>query len=281
MGSFKAMINSLLLKEIHLNGRRFTWSNEQDVPTLTRIDRLFCIADWDLLFPSCFLFSLPSLMSDHTPLLLQGEMQHHQTSWFRFENFCTKMEGFQELVQEVWNKPVASTQPLKRLHIKLSRVAKGIKRWRKEKIGDTRLQLAIVEEILLQLEAAQEYKTLTQDELQLKRQLKIHSLALAAIEKSRIKQKSCLTNIKCGDANTKLFHIRASSRARKNYIQCLQSDSGITLTHDEKEMIIGDYFRDHLGTMVPRPATFLWSALGYTPRDLSELEAPFTQDEIK
>ena len=176
---------------------------------------------------------------------------------------------------------MASTQPLKRLHIKLSWVAKGIKRWRKEKIGDTRLQLALVKEILLQLEAAQEYRSLSQEELQLWRQLKIRSMGLAAIEKSRIRQKSRLTNIKCGDTNTKLFHIHASSRARKNYIQCLQSDNGIALTHKDKEEVIGDYFWNHLGTVVPRPATFLWSALGYNPRDLSELEAPFTQDEIK
>ena len=33
--------------------------------------------------------------------------------------------------------------------------------------------------------------------------------------------------------------------------------------------------------MVPRPSTFLWSALGYDPCHLSELEAPFTQEEIK
>ena len=44
--------------------------------------------------------------------------------------------------------------PLKRLNTKLARVAKGIKRWRRQKIGDTRLQLAIVKEVLLQLEAA-------------------------------------------------------------------------------------------------------------------------------
>ena len=51
--------------------------------------------------------------------------------------------------------------------------------------------------------------------------------------------------------------------------------------HEDKEEVISDYFQNHLGTMVPRPATFLWSALGYNPHDLSELEAPFTQDEIK
>lgn len=174
---------------------------------------------------------------------------------------------------------MASTQPLKWLQI--IQVTKAIKRWRKEKIGDTRQQLALVKEIFLQLEAAQEYRSLSQEELQLRRQLKIHSMGLAAIKKSRIKQKSRLTNIKCGDANTKLFNIRASSRARKNYIQCLQSDNGIALTHKDKEEVSSDYFRNHLGTMVPRPATFLWSALGYSPHDLSELEAPFTEDEIK
>ena len=130
MGSFKATIDSLLLKEIRLNGRHFTWSNEQDSPTLTRIDRFLCTSDWELLFPSCFLHSLPSLMSDNnTPLLLLGELQHHQNSCFHFENLCTKMDGFQELVQDIWNKPVASTQPLKRLHVKLFWVAKAIKMW--------------------------------------------------------------------------------------------------------------------------------------------------------
>jgi exonuclease III len=42
MGTFKAAIDHLHLKEIKLNRRRFTWSNQQDSPTLTRIDRLLC-----------------------------------------------------------------------------------------------------------------------------------------------------------------------------------------------------------------------------------------------
>ena len=70
IGTFKAVIDDLSLKEIGLNGRHFTWSNKQDNPTLTRTDRLFCTTDWELTFPTCFLHSLPSLMSDHTHLLL-------------------------------------------------------------------------------------------------------------------------------------------------------------------------------------------------------------------
>ena len=43
------------------------------------------------------------------------------------------MEGFKEVVQEAWNKPMQSQQPLKRLHIKMARTAKAIKRWKKNK----------------------------------------------------------------------------------------------------------------------------------------------------
>jgi hypothetical protein len=45
MGSFKATIDALRLKELRLNGRRITWSNGQDNPTLIRIDRVFCTPD--------------------------------------------------------------------------------------------------------------------------------------------------------------------------------------------------------------------------------------------
>ena len=175
MGAFRATIDHLRLKEIKLNGRRFTWSNQQDNPTLTRINRLLCTNEWDLLFPACFLHSLPSLMSDHTPLLLQGELDHHHSTSFRFENYWTKMEGFQDLVHNTWNRPVASALPMKRLHIKMARVAKAIKRWKKDKIGDTRIQLAIVKELLLQIEAAQEHRLLTAMELHLCRRLKSRS----------------------------------------------------------------------------------------------------------
>lgn len=235
MGSFKAVIDDLNLKKIGLNGRRFTWSSEQDNPTRTRIDRLFCTPDWELAFPTCFLHSLPSLMSDHTPLLLQGELEHHHNRTFRFKNFWVKMDGFKELVEQVWNKPVHSVLPIKRLHIKLARVAKCIKRWHKEKIGDTRLQLAIVKEVLLQLKAAQEVRTLTQQDLNLRRRLKIRNTGLVAIEKSRIRQRSRLTYIRNGDANTNFFHIRASTRLRKNYIHYLHTDERVATTHNDKK----------------------------------------------
>ena len=120
------------------------------------------------------------------------------------------MDGFKEMVQQVWSKPVHSTLPLKRLNTKLARLAKGIRRWRREKVGDTRLQLAFVKEVLLQLVAAQENRLLTNQENELHRRLKARSTELAAIEKSRIRKRSRLAYIRSGDTNTKYFHIRAA-----------------------------------------------------------------------
>jgi exonuclease III len=140
MGAFKSALDILLLKEIHLKGRRYTWSNGHASPTLTRIDRIFYTSEWKMLFPNCYLHSLPSLMSDHTPLLLQGELTRTCSPSFRFENFWVKMVGFKEAVQDAWSKHVCSScTPLKRLHIKLARTAKDIKAWHGTKVADTKL----------------------------------------------------------------------------------------------------------------------------------------------
>ena len=126
---------------------------------------------------------------------------------------------------------------------------------KKTKIGDTKLQLAIVKEVLLQLEAAQEHRLLTAMELHLCRRLKARSTRLAAIEKSRIRQRSRLTYIRYGDANTKFFHSQANARQRKNYIHCLHMDGGIAVAQQYKEKVIQDYFRNHIGSAVPRAST--------------------------
>uniref|UniRef100_A0A453JTH1 Endonuclease/exonuclease/phosphatase domain-containing protein n=1 Tax=Aegilops tauschii subsp. strangulata TaxID=200361 RepID=A0A453JTH1_AEGTS len=70
MGRFRCTINDLALKEVYLNGRRFTWSNEQSPPTLVHLDRVLCTPDWEELHGECHLRCLASVVSDHSPLLL-------------------------------------------------------------------------------------------------------------------------------------------------------------------------------------------------------------------
>ncbi|XP_073365560.1 uncharacterized protein [Aegilops tauschii subsp. strangulata] len=55
MGKFRRLTNDLALKEIYLNGRRYTWSNEQTPPTLVQLDRVLCTADWEDAHSGCHL----------------------------------------------------------------------------------------------------------------------------------------------------------------------------------------------------------------------------------
>jgi len=87
MGRFHRTINNLALKEIYLNGRRYSWSNKQTPPTLVHLDRVLCTADWEELYDECHLRCLASVVSDHSPLLLDCSPMpatHHR---FHFEDY--------------------------------------------------------------------------------------------------------------------------------------------------------------------------------------------------
>jgi hypothetical protein len=67
MGKFRKLLAEVELKELYLNRRRYTWSNEQERATLERLDRVFSTVDWEVAFPSSFLSALSSSTSNHCP----------------------------------------------------------------------------------------------------------------------------------------------------------------------------------------------------------------------
>lgn len=87
MQRFKAVIDILQIKELPLQGRKFTWAATSTNPTQTKIDRAFCSTEWDLLFHSASLVPLSSSCSDHAPLLIIGEDIIPRCSSFRFEAY--------------------------------------------------------------------------------------------------------------------------------------------------------------------------------------------------
>lgn len=87
MRRFRAFINRVAIDELHLEGRRFTWSNWRDNPTLERLDRVFASPDWIAQHPNHLLKALSSDCSDHCPLLLQTNILLWAKGRFRFESF--------------------------------------------------------------------------------------------------------------------------------------------------------------------------------------------------
>jgi len=84
-----------------------------------------------------------------------------------------------------------------------------------------------------------------------------------------------------GDANTALFHLHARHRKRKNFISKLLSNDGHILTsQDEKEKNIFDFYSNLLGESLDREVTINLDELAIPSFDLSELDAPFSEDEV-
>jgi exonuclease III len=68
------VLQDLDLKELSLNGRKFTWTSNQNPqvdPMMTRIDRAFWTIEWEERFPTAHLQAWTSAISDHCPLILQ------------------------------------------------------------------------------------------------------------------------------------------------------------------------------------------------------------------
>ena len=87
--------------------------------------------------------------------------------------------------------------------------------------------MAIAREVIGQLDVAQESRTLTIAERRLRISLRSKILGIAAINKTRIRQRARLASIKLGDANSRLFHLRANGRRRKKIIPLLSTANGV------------------------------------------------------
>jgi hypothetical protein len=70
MHRFRRALNYLEVKEVELEGQKFTWSNSQASPTLTRIDRVFSSVDWEQHYSNSVTQPLSSIIFDHFPLLV-------------------------------------------------------------------------------------------------------------------------------------------------------------------------------------------------------------------
>jgi hypothetical protein len=55
MGRFRRFVDQLLLKDVYLHGRRYTWGNERATPTMEKLDRILVTVEWETMFPYCFL----------------------------------------------------------------------------------------------------------------------------------------------------------------------------------------------------------------------------------
>lgn len=104
MEEFNNCIADLELLEIKRAGSRFTWTNKQNNPIFSNIDRIFVTTDWECKYPMCYAQTLLRIASDHSPIILDsGENSQQRPRQFFFEQQWLTQEGFKEGVSNRWN----------------------------------------------------------------------------------------------------------------------------------------------------------------------------------
>jgi hypothetical protein len=58
-----------------------------------------------------------------------------------------------------------------------------------------------------------------------------------------------------GDANTKIFHMQARLRKKRNFISKLEDEGRIVTNHEQMQEVLDGFFSNLLGSIVQRPFT--------------------------
>jgi hypothetical protein len=97
-GILNTIINSNDLREIHICGGEFTWSNNHVIPTLEKLHRVLMSREWELAFPTVLIHKKPIVLFDHNSIIMaiqQGSSKH--TREFRFQ--LTWYDVVQDIIQ--------------------------------------------------------------------------------------------------------------------------------------------------------------------------------------
>ena len=102
MRIFSDFISEMELIDLPLKEGPFTWSNNQDPPSKSRIDRFLLSSDWEDHFGHLAQKAITRLLSDHCPIILDSGGFIRGKSYFKFENMWLRHENFAEKVKSWW-----------------------------------------------------------------------------------------------------------------------------------------------------------------------------------
>jgi hypothetical protein len=165
--------------------------------------------------------------------------------------------------------------------MKLKRLARRLQSWGHSAVGNVSSQLGLAREVLHRLEMAQDSRPLSSEERWLLQKLKQHCLVLASLERTVARLRSRLHYLRDGDANTKKNHQQARYRKKRNFISHLEIEGGAVTSHEQMQGVLDDFFSNLLGSNIQRPFSLNLAACHRDAIDLSSLEAPFSEEEVR
>jgi hypothetical protein len=281
MSIFNAALHSLGVDELPLSGCKFTWTNGQPNPIMSRIDRAFVNNALSLAFPSTSLTPLPRPTSDHTLIISSLSTTIPKSPIFRVENSWLQNKKFLPFLLDSWRCGDHVVDAAGRLAGCLKAARAVAKVWAR-RIRAPPFLIQNCKFFIMLFDFFEEDRQLSDDERHV-RELCRCSLATALKAKAACwKQHGKHKAVREGDANIAFHHAQATGRLRRNCIRHIEINGTLVANHNAKVEALTAFYRNLLGS--PRNSSWnfeinqLYSEAGQ-PGD--GLMAPFTEAEAK
>jgi hypothetical protein len=166
---------------------------------------------------------------------------------FSFENYWLEYSEFKEIVQNIWNIPVVFSDSANRINAKFKNLRRGVKFWAKN-LPCLKKQIQKVNDVIEFLDFAEEMRSLTIEEWNLRYILKSHVITLLQNQRTYWKQRGKIKWVKLGNENTRFFNTKIIINYRHNYISMLKNEDLADISdHDGKAAILWESFKDRMG----------------------------------
>ena len=283
---FNSVIAAHELIDVRMSGGKFTWSNNQENPTLERLDRFFITKEWDDTYSRVVVYKLPREVSDHNLLILTTEENKHLSKLsFSFELSWLKHPNFLTTVQELWSKPYHASSAIGLVQNKLKRFKQYFKGWGFNIQGQQKKRKNDIHTELLALEIIEEESGLSLDQLQKIVSLKSKLMQILGDEELYWFKRSHDKWLHEDDLNTRYFQRIANARKRKNTIMYLKDGDSIIDGDDDLIQHATSYYTELFGLAAGNIFQIdpdLWEDWEKVTNDENEeLIKPFTEEEVK
>lgn len=278
---FNAIIEQVSLRELHLGGRQFTWSNNLENPTLEKLDRVFISTEWEEKFPLTDVKTLPRGLSDHNPLLFstgEASLSHYT---FKFELSWFLREDLNKVVEDVWNKQYHGSS-LEKWQLRLKALRKKLNGWNKNWEGMYRREKQRILSQIDALDAKAENLGVSATDREERRELESRLRFVIREEKIKWFQRSKEKEVLEGDCNTKYFHAKANGRKRKSQIHMLVQDGVCIEGQRDLMMYITNFYKNLFGhSQEVSISLSLDNVMKVTEEDAIGLITPVTMEELR
>jgi len=266
--------------------RSYTWTNNQDQPTMAVLDRVFISTNIDAQYPNINIRSVARLGRDHVPLLIDFGVDNRKKPYlFRFEKWWLSQEDLYHVVEKSWNSPCSLSDPLEVWQFKMKNLRRKLKGWALNINADIKRKRKSLPEEFDLLDVFSELNQLTDLERKRMQDIQEELEDIWKIEETKAKQRSRDRNIKEGDMNTAYFHAICNHKARKKTILSLQGPDGMVTENKEMLGLAVDFYKKIFGYEekidIHLDENF-WEESDYiTAEENNLLEAPLSEEEIK